>query len=56
VFTLDPVKFLKRNLICIRFYLTRAKMENSMGITHEQGVLIKVLRLDSKELNLVKFS
>jgi hypothetical protein len=48
--------FLKRNLICIRFYLTRAKMENSMGITHEQGILTKVLRLDNLKLILGKFS
>jgi hypothetical protein len=30
------VKFLKRNLNCIRFYLTRAKIEISKVITHEQ--------------------
>jgi hypothetical protein len=30
------VKFLERNLNCIRFYLTRAKMEISKVITHEQ--------------------
>jgi hypothetical protein len=31
-------------------------MENSMDITHEQGVLTKVLRLDILKLNLGKFS
>jgi hypothetical protein len=31
-------------------------MENSMVITHEQGVLTRVLRMDIIELNLVKFS
>jgi hypothetical protein len=48
--------FLKINLICIRLYLTMAKIENSMFITHEQGVLTKVLRLDSLKLILGKFS
>jgi hypothetical protein len=36
--------------------LKKEKMENFMVITHEQGVLTKVLRLVSLELNLVKFS
>jgi hypothetical protein len=31
------VKFLKRNLIYIRLHMNKAKMENFMVITHEQG-------------------
>jgi hypothetical protein len=50
------VMFLKRNLNCIRFYLTRAKMEISKVITHELGVLTSFLRLDSLEQILVQFS
>jgi hypothetical protein len=41
------IKFQKINLNCIRFYLTRAKMEISKVITHEQRVLISFLRLGS---------
>jgi hypothetical protein len=37
----------KINLNCIRFYLTRAKMEISMVIAHEQRVLTSFLRLGS---------
>jgi hypothetical protein len=37
------VKFLKRNLNRIRFYLTRAKMEIYMVITLEQWVLANFL-------------
>jgi hypothetical protein len=50
------VKFLKRNLICIRLHLNKGKNEISMVITHEQGVLTRVLRLNSLELILVPFS
>jgi hypothetical protein len=50
------IKFLKRNLNCIRFYLTRAKLEICRVITHEQWTLISFLRLGSLELILVKFS
>jgi hypothetical protein len=41
------VKFRKINLNCIRFYLTKAKMEISKVITHEQRVLTSFPRLDS---------
>jgi hypothetical protein len=49
------IKFLKRNLNCIRFYLTGAKMEISKVITHEQWALISFLSSDSLELTLVNF-
>jgi hypothetical protein len=41
------VKFLKRNLNCIRFYLIREKNGNSMVIAHEQWALTSFLSLDS---------
>jgi hypothetical protein len=47
------VKFLKRNLNCIRLYLTRAKNGNFKVITHEQGVLTSFLRLDSLEFKVI---
>jgi hypothetical protein len=50
------IKFLNRNLNCIRFYLTRAKMEISMVITHEQWVLRSFLSPESLELILVTFA
>jgi hypothetical protein len=50
------VKILKRNLNYIRLYLNKGKNGISMVITHEHGVLTSFLRLDSLELNLVKFS
>jgi hypothetical protein len=49
------VKFVKRNLNCIRFYLTRAKIEISKVITHGQWALISFLSSDSLELILVNF-
>jgi hypothetical protein len=49
------VKFLKRNLNCIRFYLTRAKMEISKVITHERWLLTSFLSLDNLALFLVNF-
>jgi hypothetical protein len=49
------VKFLKRNLNCIRFYLTRAKIEISKVITHEQWALTSFLSSDRLELILVNF-
>jgi hypothetical protein len=50
------VKFVKRNLNCIRFYLTRARMEISMVITHEQWALTSFLSSDRLALILVSFS
>jgi hypothetical protein len=50
------VKFLERNLAFIRLHLNKVKGENSMVITHEHGVLIIFLGLDSSALILVKFS
>jgi hypothetical protein len=50
------VKFLKRDLNSIRFYLTRAKLEISKVITHEQWVLISFLSLNRLALILGKFS
>ncbi len=49
------LSFQKGKPNCINFYLTRAKLEFSMVITHEQGALTSFLGLDSSELNLVKF-
>jgi hypothetical protein len=49
------VKFLKRNLNYIRFYLTRAKMEISKVITHERWALTSFLRLGSLALIFVNF-
>jgi hypothetical protein len=49
------IKFLKRNLNCIRFYLTRAKLEISRVITHEQWALIRFLWLGSLELIFMNF-
>jgi hypothetical protein len=49
------VKFLKRNLNCIRFYLIRAKMEISKVITHEHWALISFIRWGSLEQILVNF-
>jgi hypothetical protein len=48
-------KFIKRNLNCIRFYLTRVKIEISKVITHEQWVLTSFLSWDSLALILVNF-
>jgi hypothetical protein len=45
----------KRNLTYIRLHLNKGKNRNYMVIAHEQGVLTRILRLDSLELNLVKF-
>jgi hypothetical protein len=42
--------FFKRNLNYIRLYLNKGKNRISKVITHEQGVLTRVLRLDSLEL------
>jgi hypothetical protein len=50
------VKFQKIKINCIRFYLTRAKMEISKVITHEQWVLTSSLRWGSLEQILVQFS
>jgi hypothetical protein len=50
------LSFKKINLNCIRFYLTRAKMEISKVITHEQWVLTRFLRWSSLEQILVQFS
>jgi hypothetical protein len=50
-----PRKFLKRNLNCIRFYLTRAKMEISTFITQKLWVLTSFLRWSSVALILVNF-
>jgi hypothetical protein len=36
------VKFLKRNLNCIRLYLNKGKNGISMIITNEQGVLTSI--------------
>jgi hypothetical protein len=44
------VKFLKRSLNYIRLYLNKCKNGIFMAITHEQGVLTRVLWLDSLEL------
>jgi hypothetical protein len=41
------VKFQKINLNCIKFYLTKAKIEIFKVITHEQRVLTCFLRLGS---------
>jgi hypothetical protein len=49
------IKFLKRNLNCIKFYLTREKMEISKVITHERWALTSFLSSDSLELILVNF-
>jgi hypothetical protein len=49
------LSFKNINLNCIRFYFTRAKMEISKVITHEQRVLPSFLRLDSLALILVNF-
>jgi hypothetical protein len=46
------LSFEKINLNCIRFYLTRPKIEISKVITHEQRVLTSFLRLDNLELIL----
>jgi hypothetical protein len=46
---------LKRNLNCIRFRLTRAKIEISKVITHEQCILTRFLRWVILELILVNF-
>jgi hypothetical protein len=40
----------------IRLHLNKVKGENSLVITHEHGVLIIFLGLDSSTLILVKFS
>jgi hypothetical protein len=45
----------KRNLTYIRLHLNKGKNGISLFITHEQGVLISFLRLDSLEPILVKF-
>jgi hypothetical protein len=50
---LNLIMFLKRNLNCIRFYLTRAKMEISNVITHERWALTSFLSSDRLELILV---
>jgi hypothetical protein len=49
------VKILKRNLNCIRIYLTRAKMEIFKVITYERWVLTSFLRWGSLALILVNF-
>jgi hypothetical protein len=49
------LSFKKINLHCIRFYLTRAKMEISKVITHEQWVLTSFLSWDSLALILVNY-
>jgi hypothetical protein len=49
------VKFLKRNLNCIRFKLTRVKMEIFKVIAHEKWDLTSFLSSDSLELILVNF-
>jgi hypothetical protein len=49
------VKFLKGNLNCISFYITRAKLEFSKVISHEQWVLTSFLSWASLALILVNF-
>jgi hypothetical protein len=56
VFMVNLVKFLKRNINCVRLYLSKGKNGNSMVITHEQGLLTSFLGLDNSELILVKIS
>jgi hypothetical protein len=51
----DLVKFPKGKLNCNSFYLTRAKLEFFIAITHEQRVLISFLSWASLVLFLVKF-
>jgi hypothetical protein len=46
----------KRNLNYIRLYLNKGKNGISMVITHEQGILTRVLRLDNLKLFLVPLS
>jgi hypothetical protein len=47
--------FSKGKLNCISFYLTRAKLEFSVAVTHEQRVLINFLSWTSLVLILVNF-
>jgi hypothetical protein len=49
------VKFLKETLLAYGYTETRAKKEISTVKAHEQGVLTRVLGLDSQQLILVKF-
>jgi hypothetical protein len=55
VFMVNLVKFLKGNLNCIRLYLNKGKIGNSMVITHEQWVLTSFLSLGSLKLFFGKF-
>jgi hypothetical protein len=49
------LSFQKGKLNCISFYLTRAKLEFSMAITHEWWVLTSFLSWASLALILVNF-
>jgi hypothetical protein len=49
------VKFIKRNLNCIRLYLNKGKNGIFMVITHEQGFLTSFLSFDSLALILRNF-
>jgi hypothetical protein len=49
------LSFQKGKLNCISFYLTRAKLEFSMAITHERWVLTSILSWSSLALILVNF-
>jgi hypothetical protein len=49
------LSFHKGKLNCIGFYLTRAKLEFSMAITHERWVLTSFLSWASLALILVNF-
>jgi hypothetical protein len=51
----DIVKFPKGKLNCNSFYLTRAKLEFSIAITHEQRVLTSFLSWPSLVLILINF-
>jgi uncharacterized membrane protein len=49
------LSFQKENLIAIIFYLTRAKLEFSIAIAHEQWVLTSFISCASLVLILVNF-
>jgi hypothetical protein len=49
------LSFQKENLIAIIFYLTRAKLEFSIAIAHEQRVLTSFISWASLVLILVNF-
>jgi hypothetical protein len=49
------VKFLKRNLNCIRLYFNKGKNGISMVITHEQGGSNNIPRFESLRPNFWSF-